>query len=57
MLETCETAKNPPVYYSRVYFGSSMPEFYLYDENMNYIRYWGEYHDGFLPKGLLPCPQ
>ena len=57
MLETCETAKNPPAYYSRVYFGSSMPEFYLYDENMNYIRYWGEYHDGFLPKGLLPCPQ
>ncbi len=33
----------------RVFLGSSEAEYYIYDANGKYLKYWSVYHDGKLP--------
>lgn len=45
-----------PVEARRVCCGSSKPEWYLFDAEGFYVRYWSEYHDGRLPENIRIQP-
>ena len=37
---------------TRVYFGSCQPEYYIWDETGQFIRYYSVYHHGPLPSDV-----